>query len=68
MVAIKYMQDYDHSEYDCVKTLREIQILRYLTDIPDNQYSVKILNVILPKIVTEGSPKNQKTVLKREKT
>ena len=59
MVAIKYMQDYDQGEYNCVKTLREIKILKYLTDLPDNLYSVKILNVLLPQKITEGSPKNQ---------
>ena len=35
-VAIKYIKDYDQHEYDCVKILREIQILKELSNDPSN--------------------------------
>lgn len=47
-VAIKYISDYDESEYSAIKTVREIQIMKKLTDIPENIYTVKILDLIEP--------------------
>ena len=47
-VAIKYISDYDSSEYGALKTVREIQILKKLTEIPENVYTVKILDLIEP--------------------
>lgn len=47
-VAIKFIPGFDSCEYNCAKTLREIQILKKLTNIPDNNFTVKILDIILP--------------------
>jgi mitogen-activated protein kinase 1/3 len=44
-VAIKYIPDYNESEYSCVKTLREIKILKLLSEIPENTNTVKILDL-----------------------
>ena len=47
-VAIKYISNCDNAEYASVKTLREIQILRILTEIPQNKHVVKILDLMVP--------------------
>tara|TARA_B110000285_G_C14866387_1_gene487054 strand:+ start:89 stop:535 length:447 start_codon:yes stop_codon:yes gene_type:complete len=44
-VAIKYIPNYDECEYSCVKTLREIKILKLLSEIPENTHTVKILDL-----------------------
>mgnify|MGYP001150325504 CR=1 FL=1 len=49
MVAIKLIGDIENSSYSVRKVLREIIILRKLSEIEGNIFTVKLLDVIIPK-------------------
>lgn len=48
-VAIKYVKNIYENEYDCVKILREVQILRKLSAIPYNNFTTKLIDLFHPK-------------------
>ena len=48
-VAIKYVKNIYENEYDCVKTLREIQIMRRLSEIPRNRLTTKLIDLFSPR-------------------
>ena len=47
-VAIKLMTDLFDDEYNSKRLVSEIQILRKLSDIPNNQFTSKIFDIITP--------------------
>lgn len=49
IVAIKLINDIFKNEYDSKKIIREVQILRQFTQMPGNQFTTKILDIIAPK-------------------
>jgi serine/threonine protein kinase len=48
MVAIKFIQDVCHTDYDCVKVIREIVLMRRLSQIEHNTHTAKLLDLIIP--------------------
>ena len=48
-VAIKYVKNIYENEYDWVKTLREIQIMRKLSAIPGNRLTTKLIDLFNPR-------------------
>ena len=46
-VAIKFIQNVCESDYDCVKVIREIQLLRKLTEIPNNVHTVELIDLLM---------------------
>ena len=47
-VAIKGIREATYNEYEAVKLLREVHINRKLASFRKNQYSVKLLDIIVP--------------------
>ena len=45
-VAIKFIDDIFKDTYVAKKTIREIQIMRKLSEIKDNSYTVRLFDVI----------------------
>ena len=54
-VAIKLITKINKTSYTARKVLREITILRKLSESSNNLYTIKLLDVILPTGVTENS-------------
>jgi mitogen-activated protein kinase 1/3 len=55
-VAIKYIQDFSRWDYDCVKVIREIQVMRRLQDMQRQANffcTPEILDVVIPEM-SEG--------------
>ena len=48
IVAIKCIKNVFRTEYDCRKVLRELTILRQLTDMDDNLFTPKLVDVVVP--------------------
>jgi serine/threonine protein kinase len=46
-VAIKFIQNVCESDYDCVKVIREIQLLRRLTEVPNNVHTVELIDLLI---------------------
>ena len=46
-VAIKYVKNIFENEYSITKVLREIQILKHLSSMPNNFYTVKLLDLMM---------------------
>ena len=46
-MAIKYVRNIFENEYSTTKILREIQILKHLTSMPNNHYTVKLLDLMI---------------------
>ena len=46
-VAIKYVKNIYENEYSITKVLREIQILKHLSSMPNNFYTVKLLDLMM---------------------
>jgi serine/threonine protein kinase len=54
-VAIKLIDNVFKNEYDSKKIVREIQILRQFTQMPNNQFTTKIYDVITSKKIEDLS-------------
>lgn len=48
IVAIKLLKDIFRSVYESKKVIREVQILRQMTQMPGNQYTTKLYDLITP--------------------
>lgn len=48
-VAIKLIKNFNHSSYKCRQVLREILILRKLSQSDTNYFTTKLLDIILPE-------------------
>ena len=46
-VAIKFIQNVCESEYDCVKVIREVQLMRRLSEIPGNTHTIELIDLLL---------------------
>lgn len=53
MVAIKLVEKIANSAYAIRQTYREIFLLRKLSEIEGNIFSVRLVDIILPKEVTQ---------------
>ena len=62
VVAIKYLKDIFDDTYSARKMIREIIILRKFTDMQNNIFTTKLLDIILP----QDSPDNEKQVVFHE--
>lgn len=52
IVAIKYIKDIFRSQsYEWCKVIREIQILRHLTEMQNNIFTPKLIDIIIPQNV-----------------
>lgn len=60
MVAIKLIQNIDKSSYTTRKVLREIIILRKLSEIEENLFTIKLLDVIIPLVEEKDSSQIEK--------
>ena len=49
LVAIKLINGLSASSYDARKVLREVKILRKLSEIQENVFTVNLLDIILPQ-------------------
>jgi serine/threonine protein kinase len=49
LVAIKLMKSIFNDEYSARKTLREIKILRKLSAVPNNLFTTRLVEIILPE-------------------
>ena len=49
IVAIKNINNIFVSSYDAIKIIREILIMKHLSFMPDNKYTVKLLDLIYPQ-------------------
>lgn len=58
-VAIKLIKEIDKSSYALRKLLREIIILRKLSEIENNIFTIKLLDIIIPTQISSG--KSQKS-------
>jgi hypothetical protein len=48
-VAIKNINNIFLTSYDSIKIIREILIMKELSKIPNNKYTVKLLDLIYPQ-------------------
>lgn len=51
-VAIKLVQNFTKYEYDCVKLIREVQIMKHLNKLQEQQnyfFTPQLLDIIVPK-------------------
>ena len=55
-VAIKYIADAFDNIHSIKRVYREIAILRRLTQMEDNIFTVKLIDVIIPKIMEDDHP------------
>lgn len=46
-VAIKFVKELDDCDYDWIKVIREIQIMDQLATMAKNEYSVKLIDLVL---------------------
>lgn len=46
-VAIKFIQKVTESEYDLVKVVREIKLMKWLTDIPGNDHNSALIDLLV---------------------
>lgn len=60
MVAIKLIQNIDKSSYTTRKVLREIIILRKLSEMEENLFTIKLLDVIIPLVEEKDSSQIEK--------
>ena len=60
MVAIKLIQNIDKSSYTTRKVLREIIILRKLSEMDENLFTIKLLDVIIPLVEEKDSSQIEK--------
>jgi serine/threonine protein kinase len=49
VVAIKYINGISKNSYSARKVLREVKIMRKLSQIKENVFTVKLLDIIIPK-------------------
>ena len=50
IVAIKYIKDiFRNQSYEWCKVIREIQILRHLTEMKNNIFTPKLIDIIIPQ-------------------
>ena len=59
MVAIKYINDAFDSCHSAKNIYREIAILRHLSSMQENIFTVKLLDVIIPSALPSGSLQGQ---------
>jgi hypothetical protein len=64
-VAIKYIESIDKSEQMARKVLREVIILRKLTEFKENIFTTKLIDIILPigvmQVIPETDEKTHET-------
>ena len=53
-VAIKLITDVSKTPYGARKVLREIVLLRKLSECPNNIFTVKLLDIVLPPLKSDG--------------
>jgi serine/threonine protein kinase len=56
-VAIKLIKNLQNSVYNAKKVLREIELLSKLSELSENIFTVKLLEVILPACVDQDISK-----------
>ena len=59
LVAIKLIKNFNKTSYKCRQVLREIVILRKLSQSKENLFSPKLLDIILPDDVFKRNEVNQ---------
>ena len=59
MVAIKLIKNIDKSAYSMRMLIREIVLLRKLSEIKGNIFTVKILDIIIPTTGKNPDDKNE---------
>lgn len=47
-VAIKQIKNIFRNHYECRKVIREISILRQLSDMEDNLFTPKLIDIVIP--------------------
>jgi serine/threonine protein kinase len=52
-VAIKLIKNIDKSPYSLRKLIREIILLRKLSEIEDNNFTIKLVDIIIPSTPSE---------------
>ena len=67
LVAIKLMKNIFSDEYSARKTLREIKILRKLSQVPNNLFTTKLLELILPENLKNKKDSLLPSIIEEEK-